>query len=713
MANTFDFSADSPIIGIDLGTTNSCIAFYNKTIDKFEALANTIGNNTTPSVVCYNDNGETVDRLIGLEGVNQGKITPKNAIYAIKRLMGQNLSNRQVQQFIATVPYDVIEEPGKDRPLVVTTRLNGTREKHTPEEVSALILSYLKSIIDTRPGVNECTDVVITIPAHFSEPQRAATRIAAEIAGFKNIYLLNEPTAAAICYANEIDYEKEHKIFLFDFGGGTLDCSILATKKGSRGPEFKVIGIYGNPFLGGEDIDIIMTQHMLSQFQKKYGIDITKVSSPQSVKAMKILKDTCTEAKHMLSFSPSAPVVIDSFYEIDGTNVTFESKISKAELEDWCEPIWDQIKEAINECLIASSLEPEEITDLIVVGGSSRIPKISQIIQEIFNKEPLQSVNPDEAIAIGAAVYNKILRKPESLRTSSFMSSSMGTSSTLSTVSKLSHLLSTKTAISSKEHSTSSYSETDHDSYTKSDHDKLSEIIDESHKDDERPEDEENEIILVPENFIEILPLTIGIRSKDGLMSRVISKSTKLPAHKEVTITTTNDNQEIGAVKVYQGERDFVKNNIFIGKFDVPLPPKPKGEVKFIVDVYVDKQLNIKCTAKVLCSDLPETTHVMKSKLFRLDDEEVERLKEQAKIWRKEDNLKIDALHAKNDLLEQLDKYKKAARKAKLKDAENQVKKEIQAVLSMNTPNKDIEAYIESLKNIRADLEKKFGYLLR
>ena len=241
----------------------------------------------------------------------------------------------------------------------------------------------------------------------------------------------------------------------------------------------------------------------------------------------------------------------------------------------------------------------------------------------------------------------------------------------------------------------------------------ISEIIDESHKDDERPEDEENEIILVPENFIEILPLTIGIRSKDGLMSRVISKSTKLPAHKEVTITTTNDNQEIGAVKVYQGERDFVKNNIFIGKFDVPLPPKPKGEVKFIVDVYVDKQLNIKCTAKVLCSDLPETTHVMKSKLFRLDDEEVERLKEQAKIWRKEDNLKIDALHAKNDLLEQLDKYKKAARKAKLKDAENQVKKEIQAVLSMNTPNKDIEAYIESLKNIRADLEKKFGYLLR
>ena len=635
--------------------------------------------------------------------------------------MGQVYTNANVQQFLATVAYETTSD-ASGHPYVITKKKNGEKVRHTPEEISGIILSYLKSLAE-KNVLKDCPDVVITIPAHFSISQRDATRIAAQIAGFKNVFLMHEPTAAAICYAKEIDYNLPHKIFIFDFGGGTLDCSILATQKGDGSPQFKVLGISGDNFLGGQNIDNILVDKMLSEFKKLHGIDLRRVVDPKATKAIKILKDTCEEAKRGLSAAMSMPIIIDTFYEIDGNPVKFESKITRAQFDDLCEPIWDKVNEVITEALNNACLEPEDITDLIAVGGSSRIPRITSLLTDIFHQEPKQAVHPDEAIAIGASVYNSMLRKPASkISTSSF-------------ISKKSHLLSSSSdpvpAVKPapkpvKPKVTPEKPKEVHDSPEPKPV-KPKEVPEKPEpkpvkpkvvphvpvSDESDSDDYENEIAIIPDNILEILPLSIGIRHVGGVMRQIIPKSTPLPTSKKVTVTTTQDYQEIGTVRVYQGERAMVDDNYRVGKFDVKLPKRPKGEVQFDVTIQIDKNLNIKCIAKVYGSDLPETVCEMNANRFRLPDEEVERLKAQAELWRNEDKLKLQAVHIKNAYQDRLNLFKKAAHSAKLSDVEAKIKSEIRKALDESIPNTNLQSYIESMKKKIEELDKKYEYLLK
>ena len=376
----------SSVIGIDLGTTYSCIGTIEN--GKVEILENDSGNRTTPSWVSFED-----EILIGEAAKTNSVLNAKNTIYDIKRFIGKDFKDKKLQEDLEHISYSIVND--NDCPKV-EIEFKGERKKFTPEEISAKILMKMKEIGERRLG-HEVKDCVITVPAYFSDSQRQATRDAGLIAGLNVLRIINEPTAAAIAYGlDKIQSNEEKNILVFDCGGGTTDISILNIADGV----FEVLGTAGDTHLGGEDIDNILIQHCLLEFQKKN--PNIKIKNEQRLRNR--LKIACETAKRTLSSTTTATIIIDSIEGID-----FSIKLTRAKLESLCSNLFKKVMTPVDEVLKIAKKDKGSIDEIVLVGGTTRIPKIQQLLEDYFHKKPNTGINPDECVAYGATIQASVL----------------------------------------------------------------------------------------------------------------------------------------------------------------------------------------------------------------------------------------------------------------------------------------------------------------
>ena len=379
-------------IGIDLGTTYSCVSVWKD--GQINIIANDQGNRTTPSYVAFNDN----ERLIGEAAKNQVAMNPKNTIFDAKRLIGRLFSDQSVQSDMKHWPFSVIGKNNK--PVIQADYLNETKS-FTPEEISAMVLTKMKETAEAYLG-QKVTKAVITVPAYFGDAQRQATKDAGSIAGLNVLRIINEPTAAAIAYGLENKNNKEVNVLVFDCGGGTHDVSLLSLDGGV----FEVKATAGDTHLGGEDIDNILVNYFADEFKKKHKKDLSDQKNPAAVKALRRLRTACERAKRTLSAATSATIEIDSLFD----GVDFSSSITRAKFEQLCDDIFKRSLAPVDSVLNDAKMSKSSINEIILVGGTSRIPKIQQMLRDYFNGKQLnQSINPDEAVAYGAGVQAAIL----------------------------------------------------------------------------------------------------------------------------------------------------------------------------------------------------------------------------------------------------------------------------------------------------------------
>jgi len=376
-------------IGIDLGTCTSCVGVWQN--DRVEIISNDQGNRITPSYVAFNE----TERLIGDAAKNQAAMNPTNTVYDAKRLIGRSMDDATVKSDMKLWPFKVVPGAG-DRPKI-QVQYKGADEQFYPEEISSMVLTKMKETAEAFLG-HAVTKAVITVPAYFNDSQRQATKDAGAIAGLEVLRIINEPTAAAIAYGlDKTNDGKEKNVIIYDFGGGTFDVSLLNIDGGI----FEVKATGGDTHCGGEDIDNRIVQHFIEEFKRKHKKDLT-----QSARSVKRLKTACERAKRSLSSSTSASIELDALYE----GIDFNSSITRARFEELCADIFRQTLEPVEKVLRDAKMSKSEIHDVVLVGGSTRIPKIQQLLTEFFNgKELCKSINPDEAVAYGAAVQAAIL----------------------------------------------------------------------------------------------------------------------------------------------------------------------------------------------------------------------------------------------------------------------------------------------------------------
>ena len=389
---------DEYIIGIDLGTTYTCAAVMRN--NKIEVIQNSQGKRLTPSCVSFKGNERHIGDAAKLKSVSN----LKNTIYSIKRIIGRNYSDEIVQKDIKLWPFKIIKDSSKDKPLI-EVEYKGKKEKYYPQQISAMVLGYVKKYAEDFVG-EEVKKVVITVPAYFNEAQKKATKEAGEIAGLEVIRILNEPTAAAIAYGFDINNKLNEKknILVFDLGGGTYDVSILQLEKN----KFNVLSINGDTHLGGDDFDNKLVEYCMKLFKDETGIDISN-----NQKALTKLKNECQKCKEQLSIVNEVDFDIDSLAE----NKDFNTKILVSDFENICKDLFKKLIPPIKEALNDANLKKEDINEIILVGGSSRIPKIQKMLSEFFNNKKLnKTVNPDEIVAAGAAMQASILKKKGDLK---------------------------------------------------------------------------------------------------------------------------------------------------------------------------------------------------------------------------------------------------------------------------------------------------------
>jgi len=388
MSDKKDSKSSGPAIGIDLGTTYSCVGIMRgSTVD---ILANDQGNRTTPSVVAFTD----TERLIGEAAKNQAAMNPTNTLFGIKRLIGRLYTDPTVQSDMKLWPFKVVSEGGK--PLIEVS-FQGQKKKFKPEEISAMVLQKMKTTAEAALGA-ETKNAVITVPAYFNDSQRQATKDAGAIAGLNVLRIINEPTAAAIAYGlNKQKGKGEQLVLIFDLGGGTFDVSLLSIDEGV----FEVKATAGDTHLGGEDFDERMMQWIAQEFKKKHKKDLMS-----SDRALRRLRTACERAKRTLSSQTQATVEIDSLFE----GIDFSITVTRARFEDLCADYFRNCLVPVEKVLKDSHISKSQVNEIVLVGGSTRIPKVQQLIKDFFNgKEPCKSINPDEAVAYGAAVQAAIL----------------------------------------------------------------------------------------------------------------------------------------------------------------------------------------------------------------------------------------------------------------------------------------------------------------
>lgn len=553
-------------IGIDLGTTYSCVGVYKD--NEVQIIANDQGNRTTPSYVAWTED----ERLLGDAAKNQVASNPTNTVFDAKRLIGRKFSDPVVQADVKLWPFKVVSDSSPDeKPLIEIWYQNVKKEFH-PEEISSMVLTKMKQTAEAFLG-QRVTDAVVTVPAYFNDSQRQATKDAGEIAGLNVLRIVNEPTAAAIAYGLDSKSSKSMKgdtnILVFDMGGGTFDVSILAIQD----TVFEVRATAGDPHLGGEDFDNRMLSHCISEFRRKYDSDPSR-----NQRAIRRLRTQCERAKRQLSTQTQVTIEIDSLH--NGND--FSIKLSRAKFEELNIDYFKKAMEPVTQCLQDSGLSKKDIQEVVMVGGSTRIPKVQQLIQSYFNgKELCKNINPDEAVAYGAAVQAAIV-------------CGQGTAEV------------------------------------------------------------QNMLLL------DVAPLSLGIEMAGGAMQKLIERNSTIPTNKSQEFTTTEDYQEYVEIKVYEGERAQVKDNNYLGKFELRgLPKTLRGVPKIKVTFNIDSNGILEVTAEDTKTKTKSDIKITNEK-GRLSQSQIEKMLADAVKYKSDDELAKAELVAREALKAFMTRTRKA-----------------------------------------------------